>query len=174
MAEKHLYCLTELSHEVLIFSLSDSLPAHPKPDFKVSIIPPNVPSTHSKLMDSAEIQLNSAFPNVIYASNRLELHIHDDDSQKDLPKLDNPSKGDAVAVILLGEDGTTVESVKHVRTEADGIRAMKVSKDGKYVALAGQQGGGVEIWAVGGKRGDEWKLAAKEESIKQVTDIIWL
>lgn len=122
-------------------------------------------------MDSAEIQLNPSIPNVVYASNRLELHIHDD---QDLPALDNPSKGDAVAIILLGEDGATVEEIKHVRTEADGIRAMKVSPDGKFVALAGQQGGGVEIWAVGGKRGDEWKMAAKEESIKQVTDIIWL
>lgn len=123
-------------------------------------------------MDSAEIQLNPSIPNVIYASNRLELHIYDD--QPDLPKLDNPSKGDAVAVILLGQDGTSVESVKHVRTEADGIRAMRISQDGKFVALAGQQGGGVEIWSVGGKRGDEWKLAAKEESIKSVTDIVWL
>lgn len=123
-------------------------------------------------MDSAEIQLNPSIPNIIYASNRLELHIHD--NQKDLPALDDPSKGDAVAVILLGEDGTTVEEVKHVRTEADSIRAMRVSPDGKFVALAGMSGGGVEIWSVGGKRGDEWKLAAKEESINDVTDIVWL
>lgn len=161
---------------MLIFDLSDPLPSHPKPHFKASVIPPNVPATHSKLMDSAEIQLHPTIPNVLYASNRLELHIHS--SQPDLPKLDaeaNSSiRGDTVAIILLSDDGLKVEEIKHVRTEADSIRAMRVSPDGLYVALAGQREGGVEIWKVGGKRGDEWKLAGKNEAVDGVTDLVWL
>lgn len=127
-------------------------------------------------MDSAELLLNPSIPGVLYASNRAELHIKELNEEagnkdlSDLPKVD----GDAVAIILLNAKGDGVEQIKHVRTGCDGIRGMQVSKDGKYVAVAGQKGGGVEIYQVGGKRGDEWKLAAKDEKLEQVTDFVWL
>lgn len=131
-----------------------------------------MPATHQKYMDSAEVRLNPAVPNVIYASNRWELHVRE--KNPGLPEIKEKQPGDAVAVVLLSEDGARVEEVKHVRTGCDAIRAMRVSPDGKYVALAGQEGGGFEVWQVGGKRGDEWKLAAKDDSIHGVTDCLWL
>jgi 6-phosphogluconolactonase (cycloisomerase 2 family) len=173
LAEKHLYVLTELTHALFVFSLDDpSYPAHPLPDFSINIVPPSVPSTHQRYMDSAEIRLNPSIPNVIYASNRWELHIKE--KNPELSELQKKPSGDAVAIVLLSEDGAQVEGIKHLVTGCDVIRAMRVSPDGKFVAVAGQEGGGVEIWSVGGGRGDEWKLAAKEEGLKGVTDLIWL
>lgn len=115
-------------------------------------------------MSSAELCLNPAIPNVLYATNRGQLHISDTGGVK----------GDAVAIILLSSDGSKVESIKHVETGGDGLRGMQISKDGKYAAVAGQNGGGVEIYQIGGKRGDEWKLAAKDEALEAVVSFIWL
>jgi 6-phosphogluconolactonase (cycloisomerase 2 family) len=178
--EKHLYVLTELSSEVLIYDLaltgeSGGYPKHPMPEFKASIIPPNIPSSHSSKMDSAELLLHPSYPRTLFASNRLELHIQE--NEPDLPPLPKEAtegiKGDAVAIFLLSADGQKVEQTKHVRTEADGIRGMQISTDGKYVALAGQNKGGVEIWQIGGQNGEEWKRVAKNESVDSVTDLKW-
>jgi 6-phosphogluconolactonase (cycloisomerase 2 family) len=142
------------------------------PDFEVSIIPPSVPASHSKLMDSAELCLHPKYPMTLFASNRLELQIFD--KQPDLPPLpDYPPSGDAIAIVRLSETGK-VKDIKHVRTECNNVRGMVCSPDGKFVALAGQDGGGVEIWAVSGEDGDQWKLAAKDESIKGVTTLVWV
>jgi hypothetical protein len=51
---------------------------------------------------------------------------------------------------------------------------MQISKDGKFAAIGGQDGGGVEIYQIGGKRGDEWKLAAKDETLESIVSFIWL
>lgn len=124
-------------------------------------------------MDSAEIVLHPNYPRTLFASNRLELQIFD--KQPDLPKLpDYPPKGDAIAIVRLSEDGANVKDIKHVRTECDNVRGMSVSPDGKFIALAGQDGGGVEVWAISGSDGDEWKLAAKDETIKGVTTLVWV
>jgi 6-phosphogluconolactonase (cycloisomerase 2 family) len=178
--EKHLYVLTELTSEVLIYDVSTedgaaAYPKHPMPEFKASIIPPNIPKSHSSKMDSAELLLHPSYPRTLFASNRLELHIAENEPHLDpLPKEATEGvKGDAVAIFTLGEDGKKIVQTKHVRTEADGIRGMQISTDGKYVALAGQQKGGVEIWQIGGENGEEWKRVAKNESIEQVTDLKW-
>jgi len=169
--EKYLYCLTEMGHDLQIFSLSDSLPAHPLPHFECSIVPSSVPPEYAYKMDSAELIANPTIPNVLYGSNRWELHLNKFNPDK--PALPT-QRGDAVAIIFLSKEGDKVEAIKHVRTGCDSIRAMQASPDGQYVALAGQEGGGVEIYAVGGERGDEWKLAAKDETIKGITDFVWL
>ena len=108
----------------------------------------------------------------LYASNRLELHIKEADPK--YQPSDSSLKGDAVAIVLLDESGEKVEDTKWIRTECDHIRGMMVSPDGKYVILAGKDAGGVEIWQVGGARGEDWKLAAKEESLKAITTFAWL
>jgi 6-phosphogluconolactonase (cycloisomerase 2 family) len=115
-------------------------------------------------MSSAEICLNPTIPNVIYASNRGQLQLKDTAG----------AKGDSVAIVLLSEDGSKVEDIKFLETGCDQIRGMQVSKDGKFVAVGGQNGGGVEIYQVGGKRGDEWKLAGKDESLESIVSFIWL
>ena len=180
--EKHLYVLTELSSEVLIYDVDPSsaagavgYPKHPLPEFKASIIPPNIPSSHSTKMDSAELVIHPSRPRTLFASNRLELHIKE--NEPDLPALPASAtdgiKGDAVAIFLLSQDGRKVEDTKHVRTEADSIRGMQISTDGRYVALAGQQKGGVEIWAIEGERGEKWTRVAKNEAVEGVTDLKW-
>jgi 6-phosphogluconolactonase (cycloisomerase 2 family) len=115
-------------------------------------------------MSSAEICLNPTIPNVIYCSNRGQLHLKDTAG----------AKGDAVAIVLLSEDGSKVEEIKHVETGCDALRGMQISKDGKFAAIGGQDGGGVEIYQIGGKRGDEWKLAAKDETLESIVSFIWL
>ena len=166
--------MTELSHQILAWSLDEkSTSTHSLPEFKVSIVPPSVPASHSKLMDSAELCYHPKYPKTLFASNRLELQIFK--KQPDLSPLpDYPPSGDAIAIVRLNDDGQSVKDVKHVRTGCDNVRSMMVSPDGKHVALAGQDGGGLEIWSISGQDGDEWKLAAKDEKIEGVTTIVWL
>lgn len=165
--------LTELSHQILVFPLNDaSYPKHPLPQAEGNIVPPSVPATHQTYMDAGECVLHPSVPNVVYASNRWELHLKE--KNPDLPAVEPKPSGDAIAVVLLGKDGSQIEQIKHVRTGCDTVRGMRISPDGKYVALGGQEGGGLEIWEVSGERGDVWKLAAKDESIKSITDCLWL
>lgn len=126
-------------------------------------------------MDSAELCIHPMIPNVLYASNRWERHIAERE-----PHLENVPEtlpeGDAVAIILLSQDGRSVERIKYVRTGLDTIRGMRLSDDGRYVVLVGQEGGGIEIYAISGDRGDEWTLFTSlneclEDGIKHA---IWL
>lgn len=159
--ETIMYVIGELSHTVIAFDLS-SAPAEgisPINGFAQNIIPPSVNPNHQFMMDSAEICLHPRIPNVLYISNRWERHIaqrepHLQDVPKELPP------GDSVAVILLSENGRKVETVKHVRTNVDVIRGMRLSDDGRYVVVTGQEGGGIEVYEISGQRGDVWTLVS--------------
>lgn len=127
------------------------------------------------MMDSAEICLHPKIPNVLYITNRWERHIAELE-----PHLENvPTElppGDAIAIILLSNDGRRVEETKFVRTKLDTIRGMRLSSDGSLVALGGQEGGGVEIYSISGERGHMWTLVASlseglESGIKHA---VWL
>ncbi|WVR05152.1 hypothetical protein IAU60_002164 [Kwoniella sp. DSM 27419] len=171
---KHMYVLTELTSDILVFSLDEpTYPIVPKPDFKVNIIPDSVPKSAHSFMNGAELVANPAHPNILYASNRLELHIAENSKgkvdEKDLQKV----SGDAIAVVELEAAGDKVKSIQTVRTELDNLRGMAISHDGKYVATAGRKAGGLEIWKTG-EDGLSWKLAAKNEKIDGVTDLVWL
>lgn len=63
-----------------------------------------------------------------------------------------------------------------MRTSLDTICGMRVSNDGKYVVLAGQQGGGIEVYSIGGERGDERALVAglDEGFDGGIKHVIWL
>lgn len=172
-----MYVLGELSHTVVAFDLSTS-PAEdlqPIEGFLPSVVPPSVHLDHQLMMDSAEICLHPSIPNVLYVSNRWERHIaelepHLENVPKELPP------GDAIAIILLSDDGRRVQETKFVRTNLDTIRGMRLSSDGSLVALGGQEGGGVEIYGISGERGDVWTLVARlnkglESGIKHA---IWL
>lgn len=179
--EKLAYVICELSHQVHAFPLPSSSTEYakdiqPLSAFSANIIPPNVPLEHQTLMDSSEIWLHPTIPNVIYASNRWQLHIAE--HQPELQNVAPPPEGDSMAIILLNETGDKVESAKHVETGLDAIRGFRVSPDGKYVAVAGQEGGGVEVYGITGSRGDEWNLIArsgeKEGVEKGIKDVLWL
>ncbi|RSL96728.1 hypothetical protein CDV31_013332 [Fusarium ambrosium] len=175
--EKTMYVLGELSHNIVAFDLS-SCPAkdvQPIDGFSVDIIPPTVHRDHQFMMDSAELSGHPKISNVLYASNRWERHI-----AKREPHLQNvPTKlpqGDTIAIILLSDDGRRVQETKHVRTNLDTIRGFRLSDDGNYVVVAGQEGGGIEIYSIGGVRGDVWTLTASlseglESGIKHA---VWL
>ncbi|RSL70402.1 hypothetical protein CEP53_001838 [Fusarium sp. AF-6] len=114
-------------------------------------------------------------PNVLYASNRWERHI-----AKREPHLKNvPTKlpqGDTITIILLSDNGRRVQETKHVRTNLDTIRGFRLRYDGNYVVVVGQEGGGIEIYSIGGVRGDLWTLTASlseglESGIKHA---VWL
>ncbi|KAG6364508.1 hypothetical protein INS49_006109 [Diaporthe citri] len=175
--ERVMYVLGELSHTVVAFDLSTS-PAdeiQPIDGFSPKVVPPSVHPDHQLMMDSAEICLHPNIPNVLYVSNRWERHIADLE-----PHLENVPKelppGDAIAIILLSDDGRRVHETKFVRTNLDTIRGMRLSSDGSLVAMGGQEGGGVEIYGISGERGDVWTLVASlnkglESGIKHA---IWL
>lgn len=175
--EKIMYVLGELAHTVLAFDLSTA-PAddiRPISGFAPSVIPPSVHPDHQFTMDSAEICVHPKIPNVLYVSNRWERHIAQREPYlKDVPTELAP--GDAIAIIFLSDDGRSVQDVKHVRTSLDTIRGMRLSNDGEYVAVCGQEAGGVEVYGISGDRGDVWTLVAGlaeglESGIKHV---VWL
>ncbi|KAL1856425.1 hypothetical protein VTK73DRAFT_8282 [Phialemonium thermophilum] len=175
--EKLLYVLGELSHNVIAFDLSPppALNMQPVDGFSASVVPPTVAPHHRYRLDSSEITANPAVPRVLYASNRWELHLAEREPHlRDVPEKKQP--GDAIAILLLSPDGRRVEDVQFVRTHLDTIRGMRVSDDGKHVVVCGQEGGGIEIYRIGGRRGEEWTLAARladglESGIKHA---VWL
>ncbi|WVW81128.1 hypothetical protein I302_103119 [Kwoniella bestiolae CBS 10118] len=169
----HLYAIGEMSHNVFAFDLNDkSLPLDPIPHFSVNIIPPTVPFSHQALMDSAEILLHPIFSGTMYVSNRWELRIQERESH--LAALSERQTGDAIAIILLSQGGTEVDRIVHVRTGSDVIRGMQITPDGKYAAVGGQEGGGIEIYEIRGPRGEEWVKVAEEKFIKGIKDFLWL
>lgn len=154
-----MYVIGELSHTVVAFDLSTSPTEaiQPVDGFAPNIIPLNVHPDHQFMMDSAEICLHPTIPNVLYVSNRWERHIAQREPHllsKELPP------GDDIAIILLSRDGKKVENMTHVRTNVDVIRGMRLSNDGKYVVVVGQEGGGIEIYGISGDRGAVWTLVA--------------
>ena len=125
-------------------------------------------------MDSAEISLHPNIPNVLYVSNRWEKHIAE--REPHLQNVHEQPQGDTIAIILLSEDGKKSQGIKHVRTNLDTIRGFRLTADGKFVVVAGQEGGGIEIYSIRGDRGDMWTLVASlneglESGIKHA---VWL
>ncbi|WWC60726.1 uncharacterized protein I303_103302 [Kwoniella dejecticola CBS 10117] len=168
-----LYAIGEMSHEVFAFDLNDdSQPLLPIPKFSVNIIPPTVPTSHQRLMDSSELYFHPKIPTTLYVTNRWELRIQE--REPHLNALPEKQTGDAVAVILLAKNGVTVEGVKHIRTGLDVIRGMQITPDGKYAVLGGQEGGGIEIYEIRGEKGDSWVKVAEERSVSGTKDFLWL
>lgn len=174
--ETLLYVLGEMSHTIVAFDLT-AVPAEdvqPIKGFEPNIIPPSVHADHTFMMDSSEICLHPMIPNVLYASNRWERHIAEREPHlENVPKVEH---GDALAIVLLSSDGKEVQSIKHCRTNLDTIRGMRFSDDGKYLVALGQEGGGVEVYSVGGQRGDELTLVAglNENLASGIKHAIWL
>lgn len=175
--ERLMYVIGELSHTVVAFDLSTS-PAEdiqPIDGFAPNVVPPSVDPGHQFMMDSAEICIHPKIPNVLYVSNRWERHIAElEPHLKNVPKELPP--GDAIAIILLSDDGKKVQDTRHVRTNLDTIRGMRLSDDGSYVIVCGQEGGGVEVYGISGDRGEVWNLVASlseglESGIKHA---VWL
>lgn len=141
-----MYVIGELSHTVLAFDLSTSPTNNiqPIPGFKPNVIPPSVLLHHQEMMDSSELYAHPKIPNVLYISNRWERHVAERQPHlKDVP-IELPP-GDAIAIILLSDDGRSVQDIQHVRTNLDTIRGMRLSDDGTYMAVCGQEGGGIEV-----------------------------
>lgn len=172
--QKVIYVLGELSHRILAFDLpavryKNGRPqvTHPNiqpiANFYPSIIPPNILNHHAAVMDSGELCANPKQPRVLYASNRWERHI-----AERLPRVDcapvavlpPPPQGDAVAIVTLEVGGRAVKEIKHFRTGVDVIRGMRVSRDGKVVVVLGEEGGGVEVYEIHGRWGQNWTFVA--------------
>jgi 6-phosphogluconolactonase (cycloisomerase 2 family) len=171
-----MYVIGELSHSVIAFDLSTApgKDVQPIDDFEVNIIPPTVHADHQLMMDSAELSLHPEIPNVLYASNRWENHIAE--REPHLQNVHEQPQGDAIAIILLSEDGKKSQEVKHVRTNLDTIRGFRLTDDGKFVVITGQEGGGVEIYKIEGARGDIWTLIASlsEGLDSGIKHAVWL
>ncbi|RGP63758.1 hypothetical protein FSPOR_8365 [Fusarium sporotrichioides] len=174
--EQFMYVIGELSHNVIGFDLSTTPGKNIQPidGLEVNIIPPTVHPDHQFMMDSAELSLHPKIPNVLYVSNRWERHI-----TKREPRLMNApeqSKGDTIAIIILSDDGKKAQEIKHLRTNLDTIRGFRLTNDGRFVVVAGQEGGGIEIYSIGGARGDIWTLVASlgEGLDSGIKHAVWL
>ncbi|OAL44456.1 putative isomerase YbhE [Pyrenochaeta sp. DS3sAY3a] len=177
-AHEHLmYVIGELSHTVIAFDISGSPSdgVQPIPTFAANVIPPSVAPGHQSQMDSSEICSHPKIPNVLYVSNRWEKHI----ARREPYLEDVPTKlpsGDAIAIILLSGDGRSVSEIKHIRTAVDVIRGMRLSEDGRYVVVLGQEDGDVEIYEITGNRGDSWKLVTSLSGCLDagLKHVVWL
>jgi 6-phosphogluconolactonase (cycloisomerase 2 family) len=89
-------------------------------------------------------------------------------------KVNYGDKGDSITIVLLKEDGSGVQDMKWVETGLDWIRGMRVSDDGKWLACAGEYGGGLEIYEISGERGEVLNLKAKDDEVKDVNCVLWL
>lgn len=74
----------------------------------------------------------------------------------------------------MDEDGSSVVDMQWVETGLDWIRGMRISDDGKWLACAGEYGGGMEIYEISGERGQIISLRATDEGIKDVNCVLWL
>lgn len=83
-------------------------------------------------------------------------------------------KGDSITVVLLDEDGSSVVDMQWVETGLDWIRGMRISDDGRWLACAGEYGGGLEIYEISGERGEVMNLRAADVGIKDVNCVLWL
>lgn len=158
-----------MGHAVSAFPLSaatSSSDGSVKTSWTQTYLPPNVPKEYTTYMDGAEIALHPSYE-VVYASNRLELHAAE---KNGLPPLEEVQPGDAVALIKLGKDG--VEETKWVRTGCCCVRGMQVSPDGKYVIVGGQCNKTVEVYAISAE-GMEWTKVASLE-LDGTTDFVWM
>jgi 6-phosphogluconolactonase (cycloisomerase 2 family) len=175
-SETILYVIGELSHNVIAFDLSTPPGKDVKPidGFKINIIPTNVDPDHQFMMDSAEISLHPKIPNVLYVSNRWERHIVE--REPHLKNVHEQPQGDTIAIILLSEDGKEPQGIKHVRTNLDTIRGFRVSDNGRFAVVAGQEGGGIEIYSISGDRGDVWTLTTNlsEGLDSGIKHAVWL
>lgn len=143
--------------------------------FDPNVISPLIAPNHQSMMDAAELSLHPTIPNVLYVSNRWVRHIAEREPHlTDVPG-DSPL-GDDVAIILLSPDGRAVEAIKHVQTGLDVIRGMRLSPDGRFAALVGQEGGGLEIFEISGDRADAWRhvTSLREGMEGGLKHVVWL
>ena len=81
--------------------------------------------------------------------------------------------GDSITIILLSPE-SDVEGMIFVQTGLDWIRGMRISDDGRYLACCGEVGGGLEIYEIGGQRGEVFSLVAKDKGVKDVNCVLWV
>lgn len=172
-----MYVIGELSHVVLAFNLPKCTADEfgPVEGFSPNVIPPNVHPDHQSKMDSSEICLHPTIRNVLYVSNRWERHIAEREPHlKEIPKT--RSCGDAIAILVLSDNGKVVDKMTWIRTGLDVIRGMRLSNDGQYMVVCGQEGGGIEVYKISGSKGDEWELLANldQELEGGIKHAIWL
>ncbi|WWC69366.1 uncharacterized protein I206_103305 [Kwoniella pini CBS 10737] len=170
---KHLYVLTELTSDVLVFSLENpKYPIISKPEFKVNIIPSSVPKEASKIMNAAELILNPKKSNILYASNRLEISL--EEKSKGKFKTLKDVKGDSIAIIELSSNGEELKELNFFQTDLNNLRGMTISNDGRYLLTAGRKEGGLAIYEIS-SNGKQFKLAGKiEKGVDNITDLTFL
>jgi 6-phosphogluconolactonase (cycloisomerase 2 family) len=110
-----MYVLNEVASTMSVYKDGNWISTYP-------VYPPS-DKEHLDKMTAGEIIM---LGNKIIASNR-----------------DSPSeKGDAMAIFTVKEDGM-VDNVEYVWPNAKTLRGMSASPDGKWICVAGRNGGGV-------------------------------
>jgi 6-phosphogluconolactonase len=163
-SSERIYVIGEMGHAVVAFPASAGRDTTAIDGSRAHILPP-VDEVTAARMDAAEILL--PVPGTVFASNRLQHHAPGTENTV------NNGEGDTVAVVLYDSEGKA-ESVKQVRTGCCCVRAMSVSPDGQFVAVAGLCDGGAEVYALSGERKDVWTRAAVLRDITKITTFAWV
>lgn len=165
IVEKYLYVISELQSQLLIYSTSTHRLLS-----RIDVTPPNLPPYGKEQLLVAELYIHPTHRRTLYVSNRGALRVREPDGSKAHYGI----KGDSISIVLLNEQGSGVEETKWVETGLDWIRGMRISDDGKWLACAGEYGGGIEIYEISGERGELMNLRARNEGIKDVNCVLWL
>lgn len=173
--EQHIYVNSELQGQLLIY-VTASLSRLSATD----VTPPHLARSVRDLLLTAELYANPLHPRTLYVSLRGARRMGDMSPYRGIPNSPPPvqempdDRGDSIAVVLLNPDGSGVEEVRHLQTGLDWPRGMRVSDDGRYLAVAGEYGGGLEVYAISGERGEHFELVAKDDSVRDVNCVLWL
>jgi 6-phosphogluconolactonase (cycloisomerase 2 family) len=141
--ERYLYVNSELQSQLLIYSTTTQALLS-----RTDVTPPHLTLEEKATLLTAELYLHPHHPTTLYISNRGVLRLKDTSSQS--------VQGDSISIILLNQDGYGVERITHLETGLDWPRGMRISEDGRWLAVAGEYGGGLEIYEIGGRGGRYW------------------
>lgn len=155
---KNVYAIGEMSNQVIALSEGNTATD------PVSILPAGLSEEYGQYMGGGEIQAHPTVPTTLYASNRNQRLI-----TEKVPDYVAP-EGDTVTILQVTEAGKAPEVIAQIETKCDHIRGMKISPDGKYVAVGGMNNNKMEVYAISGDNMEEWTLVATQE-VLQIADI---
>lgn len=147
--------MLELSNELAVHKYAP-LPEAPTPITVLSTFAAGSPPDPKML--AAEILLHPS-KQFVYVSNR----------------NDPSGEGDTIAVFNVSTPSKESKLVREIRTGVTHARGMNFSKDGKYLAVAGNHSGSVRIFeVVEGSEDGEVKLVSGVTGLDKPTAVIWL
>jgi 6-phosphogluconolactonase (cycloisomerase 2 family) len=166
--DQYLYVNSELQSELLIYSTSTY-----KLLSRTDITPPHFSPSQKRALLSAEIHIHPIHQRTLYISNRGARRLTRSNPELGFGPEEGNGEGDTITIILLSPT-SEVERLVYLQTGLDWIRGMRVSGDGRFLACCGEVRGGLEVYEIGGERGEILELVAKHENVRDVNCVLWV